>query len=218
MAHLKIALLDNHAIVRHGLVDWLAREDDFEVVGSYANSRELMTGPAAHPVEILILDFVLEANDLDGELLIRSVCVKFPKCRILVFSGRYDAATVILALRVGAMGYLGKSEGLARLIGAVRRVSSDEVYLSPETACTLAEATSVSGEGEKSTAFRFVDLSAREREVMRCYFAGMTLSDIAGKFNRSIKTVSSQKNSAFRKLGVKSNNELLRHKHIIDGA
>ncbi|TSD76959.1 response regulator transcription factor [Pseudomonas sp. KBS0710] len=220
MKRLKIALLDDHAIVRHGLINRLQQEPDFDVVGVYARSREAMAGLAMVPVEVLLLDFVLGPSELDGILLIRALRVKYPQCRILIFSTHHDAATVILALRVGARGFLGKGEDINQLVSAVRLVASGEVYLSPDMAYRVAEATAVNPVGEEQNrdeALRFVTLSAREQDVIRCYLAGMTITDIAEKFNRSIKTISSQKASAFRKLGVVSNNELFRIKHIIDG-
>lgn len=219
MKHLHIALLDDHAIVRHGLVSRLVVEPDFEVVGVYANSRELMKGLATAPAEVLLLDFVLGANELDGVSLIRALRVKFPRCRILVFSTHHDAATVILALRIGARGFLGKGEGMCQLIDAVRLVASGGIYLSADMAYKVALATAVSNRDEQKSrdhALRFVSLSAREQEVIRCFLAGMTITDIAAKFSRSIKTISTQKTSAFRKLGVMSNNELFRIRHIIE--
>lgn len=220
MKRLQIALLDDHAIVRHGLVNRLVQEPDFEVVGVYSRTRDLLAGLAKDPAQVLLLDYVLGPNELDGVLLIRALRVKFPQCRILVFSTHHDAATVILALRVGARGFLGKSEDMTQLIDAVRLVASGAVYLSPDMAYRVAEATAVTYDGEarsREDALRFVSLSAREQEVIRCYLTGMTITEIAEKFNRSIKTISSQKASAFRKLGVMSNNELFKIKHIIEG-
>ncbi|WP_458722480.1 response regulator [Pseudomonas brenneri] len=220
MKRLQIALLDDHAIVRHGLVNRLVQEPDFEVVGVYSRTRDLLAGLAKDPAQVLLLDYVLGPNELDGVLLIRALRVKFPQCRILVFSTHHDAATVILALRVGARGFLGKGEDMTQLIDAVRLVASGAVYLSPDMAYRVAEATASPCDGDarsREDALRFVSLSAREQEVIRCYLAGMTITEIAEKFNRSIKTISSQKASAFRKLGVMSNNELFKIKHIIEG-
>ena len=107
-----------------------------------------------------------------------------------------------------------------QLISAVRLVASGGIYLTPDMAYRVAEATATNNDGEEQSrgdALRFVSLSAREQEVIRCYLAGMSITDIAEKFSRSIKTISSQKSSAFRKLGVVSNNELFRIRHIIEG-
>lgn len=220
MKRLKVALLDDHAIVRHGLVNRLVQESEFELVGVYARSRDLMSGLATAPADVLLLDFVLGPDELDGVLLIRALRVKYPECRILVFSAHHDSATVILALRVGARGFLGKGEDMGQLVKAIRVVASGAVYLSPDMAYRVAEATAVSNDGDEKScadAIRYVSLSSREQEVIRCYLAGMTITDIAEKFNRSIKTISTQKAAAFRKLGVVSNNELFKIKHIIEG-
>ncbi|MNJ40221.1 Transcriptional regulatory protein RcsB [compost metagenome] len=220
MKRLKVALLDDHAIVRHGLVNRLVQESEFEVVGVYARSRDLMSGLATAPADVLLLDFVLGPDELDGFLLIRALRVKYPECRILVFSTHHDSATVILALRVGARGFLGKGEDMSQLVKAIKMVASGAVYLSPDMAYRVAEATAVNYDGDEKSradAIRYVSLSSREQEVIRCYLAGMTITDIAEKFNRSIKTISTQKAAAFRKLGVVSNNELFKIKHIIEG-
>ncbi len=220
MKRLKVALLDDHAIVRHGLVNRLVQESEFELVGVYARSREMMSGLAKAPADVLLLDFVLGPDELDGVLLIRALRVKYPDCRILVFSAHHDSATVILALRVGARGFLGKGEDMSQLVKAIRVVASGAVYLSPDMAYRVAEATASNNDGDEKSredAIRYVSLSSREQEVIRCYLAGMTITDIAEKFNRSIKTISTQKAAAFRKLGVVSNNELFKIKHIIEG-
>ena len=81
MKRLQIALLDDHAIVRHGLVNRLVQEPDFEVVGVYARTRELLAGLAKAPAQVLLLDYVLGPSELDGVLLIRALRVKFPTVR-----------------------------------------------------------------------------------------------------------------------------------------
>jgi DNA-binding NarL/FixJ family response regulator len=179
-----------------------------------------MAGLATVPAEVLLLDFVLGSNDLDGVMLIRALRVKFPRCRILVFSTHHDVATVILTLRVGARGFISKGEDMNQLISAVRLVVSGGVYLCPDMAYRVAEVTAVNYDGEgqsRGDTWSITSLSAREQEVIRCYLAGMTVGEIADKFHRSIKTISTQKASAFRKLGVMSNNELFRIRHLIEG-
>lgn len=107
---------------------------------------------------------------------------------------------------------------MSQLVSAVRFVASGAVYLSSNTAYRVAQATAINYHGEEKSRvdlLRFVSLSASEQDVIRRYLACATLSDTAEKFKRSIKTISSQKASAFRKRGVMSNNGVFRNKHLL---
>lgn len=213
MKRLRIALLDDHAVVRHGLLSHLTAEPDIDVVGAYESSRELMRALTQTPADILLLDFSLGRDELDGVSLIRALRARYPDCRILVLSTHHEPATVSLALRVGARGFVGKGEGMADLMKAIRAVATGAIYLSAEMSYQVADATTAGGAaeaGETEDPLQQASLSAREQEVIRCFLAGMTVSEIAEKFHRSIKTISSQKAAAFRKLGVTSNNDLFR--------
>ena len=219
MKPIRIALLDDHAVVRLGLVNTLTAEADFEVVGIYEKSRDLIAGLATVPADLLLLDFSLSPDELDGVSLIRALRVKFPGCQILVLSAHYDPATVGLAMRVGVRGFVGKGEDMVQLVKAIRKVASGAVYLSNSMTYRLAETVTSETRKDVSEApdpLVQAELTSREQEVIRCYLAGMTVSEIADKFNRSIKTISTQKTSAFRKLGVTSNNELFKLNKIIN--
>lgn len=213
MKSIRIALLDDHAVVRHGLVSHLADEPGIEIVGVYENSRELMRGMMSAPAQVLLLDFALGRDELDGVSLIRALRVRFPDCRILVLSTHHESATVSLALRVGARGFIGKDEDLSGLAKAIRMVASGAIYLSADMSYQVADAVRAGDEAQplvSDNALQNASLSAREQEVIRCYLEGMTVTEIAEKFNRSIKTISAQKATAFRKLGVTSNNGLFK--------
>ncbi|AVO62307.1 DNA-binding response regulator [Pseudomonas chlororaphis subsp. piscium] len=213
MKLIRVALLDDHAVVRQGLVSHLGDAPGITIVGTYKNSRELMRGMSAAPADVLLLDFVLGRDELDGVSLIRVLRARFPACRILVLSSHHDSATVSLALRVGARGFVGKDEDLSGLAKAIRVVASGAIYLSAEVSYKVADAIQQSDEPLQlisDNALQLAALSAREQEVIRCYLDGMTITEIAEKFNRSIKTISTQKATAFRKLGITSNNGLFK--------
>lgn len=219
MKTIRIAILDDHAVVRHGLVSHLVEESSIEIVGVYETSRELIRGMATIPANVLLLDFALGRDELDGVSLIRALRSRFPDCRILVLSSHHESATVSLALRVGARGFVGKDEGLGSLVKAIRTVASGAIYLSADMSYQVADAAR-SGESEQTpisdNALQRAALSAREQAVIRCYLEGMTVTEIAEKFNRSIKTISTQKAMAFRKLGVTSNNGLFKIMKTLD--
>lgn len=213
MKTIRVALLDDHAIVRQGFISHLDDSPDISIVGVFKNSRELMQGFSSGPPDVLLLDFVLGRDELDGVSLIRVLRVRFPACRILVLSGQHDSATVSLVLKVGAHGFFGKDEDLSNLASAIRVVASGAVYLSPDVSYKIAEAVRHIEKHSDVTSddlIGFSALSAREQEVIRCYLDGLTITEIAEKFKRSIKTISTQKSSAFRKLGISSNNGLFK--------
>ncbi|AUO23454.1 MULTISPECIES: response regulator transcription factor [unclassified Pseudomonas] len=219
MKTIRIAILDDHAVVRHGLVSHLAEELSIEIVGVYETSRELIRGMATMPANVLLLDFALGRDELDGVSLIRALRSRFPDCRILVLSSHHESATVSLALRVGARGFVGKDEGLGSLVKAIRTVASGAIYLSADMSYQVADAARPDESTQISisdNALQRAALSAREQEVIRCYLEGMTVTEIAEKFNRSIKTISTQKATAFRKLGVTSNNGLFKIMKTLD--
>ncbi|MBO9538443.1 response regulator transcription factor [Herbaspirillum sp.] len=216
----RIALLDDHAVVRYGLAGRLSEEPDFQIVGTFSSSKEMMAALRATPADLLVIDYSLGANDIDGLNLIRALRVRFPDSKILVSSSHYNPATVALAMKAGARGFVGKSQELSELIQAIRTISVGRVYLNNDMAAELSSMLS-SDPGEEAAGSRAVsdslsessELSPREREVLRCCLDGMTVTQIAEKFARSVKTISGQKQSAFRKLGVRNDSELFKIQH-----
>jgi two-component system capsular synthesis response regulator RcsB len=222
-ALIRIALLDDHAIVRYGMALRLSEEPDFIVVGSFETSHAMISSLRNTPADVLLVDYSLGPTEIDGVSLIRSLSVKFPDSKILILSSHYDSATVALTLRVGARGFVSKSEKVSQIVKAIRTVAAGFVYLDAEMSYRLAEisvATKVEAQVEhtkgESRLMAGAKLSVKEREVIRCFLDGMTVSEIAIKFERSAKTISTQKSMAFRKLGVSSDNELFKIKHMLE--
>jgi DNA-binding NarL/FixJ family response regulator len=217
---IRIAILDDHAVVRYGLAGRLAEEPDFQVVGMFASSKEMMAGLRATPADILLIDYSLGSNDIDGLNLIRALRVHFPDSKILVSSSHYNPATIAMAMRAGARGFVGKSQELPELIMAIRTVSVGRTYINEAMDVELSPqagrdqpAAQDGDEPVRDSLLGNSDLSPREREVLRCCLEGMSVTQIAEKFARSVKTISGQKQSAFRKLGVRSDNELFKIQH-----
>jgi two-component system capsular synthesis response regulator RcsB len=213
---IRIAILDDHAVVRHGLAARLREEADLEVVGIYAASKDLMQALVSQAVDVFLIDYALGEEDIDGLNLIRALRVRCPEGKVLVASSHFNPATVALALRAGAKGFVGKEQELTELITAIRTVMQDKMYLSAAMTAELSSSatTGLLASGEltfhKGVLAKHGELSPREREVLRCCLDGMTVSQIANKFARSVKTISGQKQSAFRKLGIRNDNELFK--------
>jgi len=217
MSPLRIAVLDDHSLIQLALELRLSREADFKVVGVYSNSRDLLEALEKIEVDLLILDYVLSDNELDGLNLLRMIRRRFPDLYILISSSAEKPSVVNLTLNAGANGFFGKSEEVERLVEAVRKVAAGETYVSPLLAYELGRDPNcarepVTDEDAKGAEVLLSDplLSPKEQEVLRCCLAGMSVSQIARKFSRSMKTISGQKQSAFRKLGVRNDTELFK--------
>ncbi|MFY3630768.1 response regulator [Achromobacter xylosoxidans] len=216
---LTVAIVDDHAVVRNGLVTHLQAEMDLEITGVYASGNAMIAGLVQNPADVLLVDYALGPEEIDGISLIRALRSKFPQCRIVVLSAYSDPSTVALILRAGARGFVSKTQDMVEVLNAIRVVARGAVYLEEDMAFRLSEVTTNRGvvtDDNIEDAVLGTALSAREREVIRCFLDGMTVTQIAEKFNRSIKTISTQKASAFRKLGVSSNNGLFKIRHLID--
>ncbi|MFJ4388161.1 response regulator [Pseudomonas soli] len=225
LATIRVAVLDDHAVVRCGVVARLAEESDIQVVGSYGSSRSMIAGLRDAAADVLLVDYSLGPDELDGVSLIRALMARFPACAIVIFSAHHELSIVNLALRVGARGFVGKRQDMSQIVTAIRRVSRGKTYLDADMTYRFAQAIvdsplrRPSADSPECNLVRVegVRLSAKESEVIRCFLDGLTVREIARKFERSEKTISTQKWSAFRKLGVRSDAELFKLKHQLRG-
>lgn len=221
MSPLRVALLDDHALIREALKVRLSLEADFKVAGVYTTSRDLLEGLRAQSADLLVLDYQLSDGEIDGLRLIQTLRTHHPDLRIVIFSSAERAATVNICIRAGANGFVGKSQETNELLKAIRIVASDRMYLAPAMAEALHRPPQLAEEdtifnGDEALA-RCSELSPREREVLRCCLDGLSVSQVAVKFSRSNKTISGQKQAAFRKLGIRSDTELFKMQSHLKG-
>ncbi|EMN1411969.1 response regulator transcription factor [Enterobacter chuandaensis] len=210
-----IALLDDHPIVRKGLEIIFSQEPDFELKGSFASRIDLINFLRTNRIDVLILDYLLGDEDIDGLPMIKQLMSNFPWLKILISSTLENTAIVRMALKAGVRGHIGKSRDASEVVDAVRRVAAGHICLSEsmEKEFYLISEPSASGDAEDEQHVidgigRLDQLSARELEVLRLFLSGMSVLQISEKFSRSRKTVSGQKKSAMKKLGVKTDPEL----------
>ncbi|OHX10890.1 DNA-binding response regulator [Chromobacterium sphagni] len=219
---IRIALLDDHLMILHGLASHLAGVPDLQITGSFTASSQLIQALANEQgdrADVVVIDYTLRPDDIDGINLIRALRIRFPPLRLLVMSAYYTPATVALALRGGAHGFIGKEQGLDELVAAIRALAAGRDYLSAEMSQALQarqDKPEPPPHGPSPTLLDHPDLSPREREVLRCCLHGLSVSDIAAKFSRSIKTISNQKQSALKKLGLRRDNELFQLQHRLE--
>ncbi|MBD8512856.1 response regulator transcription factor [Photobacterium sp. CAU 1568] len=213
---IRIALLDDHALIREALSVRLSAEPDFNLQGVYSTSTQLLDAIRRETFDLLVLDYQLGDGELDGLRLIGLIRQRYPDLRIVIFSSAERPATVHMSIRTGANGFVGKSQNTDDLILAIRMAARGRLYLSPNIATELEKqpfsqsADDASPNKGEQGLLNYSELSPKESEVLRCCLAGLTVNQIAQKFSRSKKTISSQKQAAFRKLGIRTDAELFK--------
>jgi Response regulator containing a CheY-like receiver domain and an HTH DNA-binding domain len=191
----RVALLDDHALVLKGLVAHLKTYPSVSVVGSSPNSQHFRALLAAMPVDVALIDYSLAAGDPDGVSLVRSLHATFPRMKVIVVSAYADVPLVRSLFAAGADGFVPKSEDPDEVVRAIDATMTGRHYVPPALERALEQ-----GNDPR--------LSPKETDVIQCLLRGMTVTQIAEKFDRSLKTISTQKSAAYRKLGIKNDNQL----------
>jgi DNA-binding NarL/FixJ family response regulator len=222
--NVNVVILDDHPVVRNGLQHALQNERDISLVGLYGNRREAMPSLSRGGIDVLVLDYLLGDYEMDGLHLIKHLRSHFPLLKILVSSSVESPAIVQLVMKAGAYGYVGKSHDLSTLIRGIRKVGKGIKYITPDIQLELDKFLESDKEMHnyldirpENEDFKILmrDLSPREMEVIHCYLEGMTILQIAAKFSRSRKTISGQKQSALRKMGIRSDLELFKYRDFL---
>jgi two-component system, NarL family, captular synthesis response regulator RcsB len=209
---IKIMLLDDHDIVLYGLRASIESQRDFQLLGAFSDSATLLEALRQESADVLVMDYSLKPGDLDGLNLIRIIVAKYPQCKVLVLSAHTNSSIIKIALQAGAKGYLGKDQNTDELLTAIRTVLSGRVYLSAMASAAFKNSNDSELDNQDSL---LLSLSPKEREIIRCCLDGMTVTAIAEKFSRSVKTISTQKQSAFSKLGVSNDSGLFKLWHQV---
>jgi DNA-binding NarL/FixJ family response regulator len=194
---IRVLVVDDHPVVRHGLTAILRWERDLDVVGEAADGREAVERIIEQRPDVVLLD--LRLPHLSGIEVMRQVRAQLPQVRFLVLTTYDTDAYIGPALAAGAQGYLLKDATPEELAGAVRSLMQGRAALEPGVAARLLEKISDGGAAD--------ELSAREREVLERLVRGASNKAIAANLNVSENTVKTHISHIFAKLGVQSRAE-----------
>jgi DNA-binding NarL/FixJ family response regulator len=188
---IRVALVDDHAVVRSGLEQLLGGEPDLEVVGTAADGDEALELVRRTRPDVVLMD--LQMPGTDGVTATRRI-VEEGGTDVLVLTSFSDAARIVAALDAGAVGYLLKDAEPEDLVEGIRAVSRGESPLHPRAARQLLQARS----GPRSD----VELTPREVEVLGLVRKGLANKQIARRLGISERTVKAHLTSAFARIGV----------------
>jgi two-component system, NarL family, response regulator NreC len=196
---LRVALVEDHALMRDGLRALLSSVDDMVVVDEAASVREIASiGSDPH---VIVSDLVLP--DGRGPSVVAEIAARFPDVAVLVVSMIDNPADVQLCFAAGARGFLLKEAASSELIGAVRQVAAGEEYLHPRLGAVLASRAAGGPSASPS-------LTEREVAVLRLIVAGHTNVEIAAILQVSLRTIEKHRATLHRRLGVGTRAELVR--------
>lgn len=202
----RIMVVDDHAIVLHGLKELINSEPDLEVA-LQAESAEQALAILEHDLpDMLIADISLPG--LSGLDLVKKVSTLYPDVPALVLSMHDELVHGERAFRVGAKGYLVKQEATEKVIIAIRKILAGEVYLSDRMQAVLLQ--KVRGKSPAQPVSVLSGLTDREYEIFRLIGLGLGASEIAAKLSRSVKTVEAHRANLKQKLGLRNAHELNR--------
>ena len=194
---IRVLVVDDHPVVRHGLVSILRWEQDIELVGEAADGLEAVRLILEHRPDVVLLD--LRLPHLSGIEVMRQTHAQAPTVRFLVLT-TYDTDSYIApALAVGAQGYLLKDATPAELARAVRSLMQGGAALEPGVAARILERMSEAETGD--------ELSARELEVLRLLVDGASNKVVAARLHLSENTIKTYISRIFDKLNVQSRAE-----------
>jgi DNA-binding NarL/FixJ family response regulator len=206
MEKIRVIIADDHTVVREGTRALLEKEADMEVVGEAADGEEAVSLIERLKPDVAILDIAMPK--LSGIEVTRQVKPRVPSTAILVLSAYANDRYVFALLEAGAAGYLLKEVHGREIVDAVRAVHGGESVLSPAIARMVIKRAMDTRTRDKDTSSE-IDLSDREKEVLKLAARGLSNKDIADKLYISIRTVQGHINSIFHKLGVGSRTEAI---------
>lgn len=198
---IKVGIVDDHAIVRSGLRQFIGEHVDLKVTGEANNGREALELVRTGEVDVLLMD--LSMPEHGGVDALQAIKARFPELPVLILSGFPEAQYATTLLRYGASGYLNKDCAPEDIVNAIRTVARGRRYISPAVAELLAD--NAAGDTERAP---HELLSERELQVFLRLARGETIGNMAEAMFLSVKTVSTYRTRVLEKLKLASNSDL----------
>ena len=202
----RLLVVDDHPIVRHGVVQLIEQEPGLEVVAQAGTAEEALEYAQNDTYDLAIIDVSLQG--VSGLELVKQIRERGVEMPILMMSMHDESFYAERALRAGAQGYVMKQRATEDVANAIRKVLAGELYLSDELSAKLLR-RAVDGDigpGQSGVS----QLSDRELEVLQLLGQGVSTRDVADQLNLSVKTIESYRANIKRKLDLKNAAELMR--------
>ena len=198
---IKVSIVDDHAIVRTGLRQFLSEQVDLRVTGEAANGREALELARAGETDVMLMD--LSMPEHGGVDALAAIKARQPDLPVLILSGFAESHYATTLLRQGASGYLNKDCDPEEIVKAIRTVARGRKYITAGVAEMLADG--LGGGGDRPL---HEQLSERELQVCLRLAQGETIGHMAESLSLSVKTVSTYRTRVMEKMQLASNSDL----------
>ncbi len=192
---IRIVIIDDHPLLRQGVVTILKAQRDIQVVGEGATAPEAVRLASSLQPDILLLDLSIPGGGLEAA---QSVACSFPAIRIAVLTASEQEDDVMAALRAGARAYIVKGVSPKELLHILRSVNAGETYVAPNLTTDLLVRPS------PGTSNRLDELTEREREILQAVLDGLSNKQVGHRLGLSEKTVKYHMTNILQKLQVRS--------------
>jgi NarL family two-component system response regulator LiaR len=189
-----ILIADDHSVVRQGLRMFLGLDPEIEVIGEAPDGAEALRLVGAHRPDVVLMDLLMPV--MDGITATRAIRDQFPDTEVVALTSVLEDASVVGAVRAGAIGYLLKTTDADELRRSIRAAAAHQVRLSPDAAARLMREVRAPESPET--------LTDRETDVLRLVAEGKANKEIAQGLGIGEKTVKTHVSSILAKLGLQS--------------
>ncbi|TXH03884.1 MAG: response regulator transcription factor [Nevskiaceae bacterium] len=202
---IRLVVVDDHTIVRQGLVSMLEQTGECQVVAQAADGAEALDLVHKHRPEIVVTD--LSMPRLSGLELVRRVREQLPSVKTLVLTVHEEDEYILPIIRAGASGFLNKDTSVGDLMAAIKTIHAGQAYFGPRAAKALADQHQRPREAGLDP---YSLLTARERETFQLVVEGKTTKEIAQILEIGVKTAENHRARMMEKLGLRNTAEVVR--------
>jgi len=206
---IRVAIVDDHDLVRAGIRAMLEPDPLFDVVGETGDGQEAIRLAARLKPDVMLMDVHLPGG-LSGLDATESIARDTPETRVIVLTQYENREYIRRALRIGARGYLLKRSAAADLKTAIQTVHAGQRYLHPSVADELVDLVTT-GRSLEDTEDEYDRLTPRERQVFTLLAEGKTSREVARYLSISLKTAMTHRTNLMEKLHLHARSELIRY-------
>jgi two-component system, NarL family, response regulator LiaR len=194
MGNIKVVVVDDHDMVRKGIISYLLTESNIEVVGEARSGNEGVQLVKKVKPDIVLMDLLMENGN--GIMATKEILSFQPNCKVIIITSYYDDQQVFPTLEAGAFSYLLKTASASEIVRAINKAVQGETIIEPKVANKMLNRFRTSERKPHD------DLTERELDVLKCLGEGMTNQEISEDLFIGVKTVKTHVSNILSKLSV----------------